>query len=172
MTGRLPVSVEVYTETHRMLGRMMPGTAGLFAYLNLPTRSVVELEGAHINRLHQPARLIARYARMWLRKEEILAVVLSNRNEVGPVSVARGGYSTVIPHRVHLMLEGFELRGTYESPGKLDLDSFFVGGERVFTPIYDALLEAILFPDIRAESPAILFNAHRLDAVAQLPREE
>lgn len=171
MAGR-PVSVEVYTETHRMLGRVMPGTAGLFAYLNLPTRSVVELEGAHINRLHQPARLIARYHRMWLAKEEILAVVLSNRNEVGPVSMARGGYSTVIPHRVHLILEGFELKGYFESPGKLDLDSFFVEGERVFAPLYDAELEAILFPDIRAESQAILFNAHRLDAAAPLPREE
>lgn len=171
MAGR-PVSVEIYTETHRILGRVMPGTAGLFAYLNLPTRSVVEIEGAHINRLHQPARLVARYTRMWIRKDEILAVVLSNRNEVGPVSMARGGYSTVVPHRVHLIMEGFELKGYFESAGKLDLDSFFVEGERVFATLYDAELEAILFPDIRASSAAILFNAHRLDAVAPLPREE
>lgn len=49
-----PVSAEIYTTSHRILCRLNPGPTGLFSYLSIPTRSTVEVEGAHLTRLHQP----------------------------------------------------------------------------------------------------------------------
>ena len=46
-----------------------------------------------------------------------------------------------------------------------------IEGDRIFIPLYNTELIAILFPDIRASSPAMLFNREMVDAIALLPRE-
>ncbi|MBM3121992.1 MAG: hypothetical protein FJZ97_07380 [Chloroflexi bacterium] len=167
-----PVSVEVYTSSHRILGRITPGAAGLFSFLNIPTTSYIEIEGAHLNRLHQPSRLVARYASVWIAKHQVVAILLSNRAEMGPTGMARGGYSTSAPHWVHILLGGYELRGMVETPGKFDFASLMFQSERLFVPIYIAKLFAILFPNVEAESSAMLFNRSMVDGMALLPRDE
>lgn len=167
-----PVSVEVYTTSHRILGRITPGAAGLFSFLNIPTTSYVEIEGAHLNRLHQPSRLVARYPSVWVGKHQVVAILLSNRAEMGPTGMARGGYSTSAPHWVHILLGGYELRGMIETPGKFDFGGLMFQGDRIFIPIYIARLFAILFPNVEAESSAMLFNRAMVDGMALLPKDE
>lgn len=167
-----PVSVEIYTVSHRVLGRITPGSAGLYAFINVSTRSSVELEGAHLSRLNQPARLIARYPKLWLSKENIVCVLMSSRSEMGSVSVTRHGYSSVLSHWVHVMLPGYELRGVLETAGKLEIGAVMVESERTFTPLYNARMEAILFPDIDATTPAMLFNNGRITAMSPLRKED
>jgi hypothetical protein len=41
------ISIEIYTASHRVLGRIHPSASGLFSYLNMPTSSFIEIEGAH-----------------------------------------------------------------------------------------------------------------------------
>ena len=167
-----PVSVEVYTSSHRILGRVEAGPTGLYSHLNLPTTSIIEVDGAHLNRLHQPGRLVSRYTSMWLVKREIVAVLLSNRAEVGSVSMSRGGFTTTVPHWVHILLGGYELRGLFEAAGKFNAGATLFEGDRTFIPLYSAELTAILFPNVVARSPAILFNRDMVDSLALLPREE
>lgn len=167
-----PVSVELYTVSHRVLGRITPGSAGLYGFMNVSTRSSIEVEGAHLSRLNQPARLVARYPRLWLAKENVVCVLLSSRNELGPVSIARHGYSKVSSHWVHVLLPGYELRGVLEIAGKLDISAVMVESERTFTPLYNARLETILFPDIEANGPALLFNNGRITAMSPMRKEE
>jgi hypothetical protein len=167
-----PISVEIYTESHRILGRIQPGASGLFSHLNIPTTSIVEIEGAHLNRLHQPGRLVARYPAMSLVKGQIVTILLSTRVEIGPSGVARGGYSTLVPHWVQILLGGYELRGMIETAGKFDLGTALFGGDRIFVPLYSAELTAILFPTVGARSPAMLFNREMVDGMALLPQEE
>ena len=167
-----PVSVEVYTSSHRVLGRVEAGPTGLYSHLNLPTTSVIEVDGAHLNRLHHPGRLVSRYTAMWLVKREIVAVLLSNRAEVGSVSISRGGFTTTVPHWVHILLGGYELRGLFEAAGKFNAGATLFEGDRLFVPLYSAELTAILFPNVVARSPAILFNRDMVDSLALLPREE
>jgi hypothetical protein len=167
-----PISVEIYTSSHRILGRLDPGASGLFSYLNIPTTSNIEIEGAHLSRLHQPSRLIARYPDLDLVKNQIVAILLSSRMEVGPAGMARGGYSTTVPHGVHVALGGYELRGIIETAGKYDFGSVMFEGTRLFVPLYHATLIAILFPNVKAECPALLFNRNMVDTMAELPREE
>jgi hypothetical protein len=167
-----PVSVEIYTTSHRVLGRILPGSAGLYGFMNDRTRSTIEVEGAHLTRLHQPARLVARYPRLWMSKREIAALLLSARSEMGPVSMTRHGYSSVIQHWVHVMLDGYELRGAMESPGRLEISGVMTENESSFAPIYEAQLQAILFPSIQATSPAVLFNSGSVTAMCPLPKDE
>lgn len=167
-----PVSVEVYTTSHRILGKITPGAAGLFSYLNIPTTSYVEIEGAHLNRLHQPGRLVARYPSVWIAKHQVVAMLLSNRAEMGPTGMARGGYTTSAPHWVHILLGGYELRGMIETPGKFDFGALMSQSGRLFLPVYVAKLFAILFPSVEAESPAMLFNCSMIDGMALLPKDE
>jgi hypothetical protein len=171
MAGK-PISVEMYTQSHRILGRIDPGASGLFSYLNIPTTSIVEIEGAHLNRLHQPGRLVARYATMWLVKRQIVTILLSSRVEIGPSSLARGGYSTFVPHWVHVLLGGYELRGMIETAGKFDFGAALFEGDRLFVPLYSAEVTAILFPSVGARSPAMLFNREMVDGISLIPREE
>ena len=166
-----PVSVEIYTTTHRILGRIDSGASGLFSHLNIPTTRYLEVDGAHINRLHQPGRMVARYQTLWVVKNEIVTVLLSSRAEVGPAGVARGGYSTMIPHWIHLVMGGYELRGQVETPGKFNYGSFMIEGDRIFIPLYSTELVAILFPTVRASAPAMLFNREEVDAIGLLPKE-
>ncbi|MGA9531139.1 MAG: hypothetical protein WBR18_00310 [Anaerolineales bacterium] len=167
-----PVSVEVYTTSHRVLGRIQPGSAGLYGFMNDRTHSTIEVEGAHLTRLQQPARLVARYPRLWMSKREISALLLSTRTEMGPVSMTRHGYSNVIQQWVHVMLAGYELRGAMESPGRLDISGVMTEDEFSFAPIYEAQLQSILFPSIEANSPAVLFNSGAVTAICPLPKDD
>lgn len=167
-----PISVEIYTVSHRVLGRITPGSAGLYGFMNDRTHSSIEVEGAHLSRLHEPARLVARYPTLWVNKPNIAAMLLSSRSELGPVSMTRHGYSTVQSHWVHIMLPGYELRGIMESPGRLDISAVFAQGDVVFTPLYNTHLQAILFPDIEASGPAMLFHSGRMSAMSHLRSED
>lgn len=161
-----PVSAEVYTRYHRILGRLHPGPKGLYGFLNLPTQSYVEMQGAHVNRLHQPGMLIARYPKLWLVKREIQAVLLSSRAELGATGMVRRGYSHPAQHPVHVMLEGYELHGTLETVGKFDFGVVMFEGDHIFAPLYEADLSAILFADVHAHTPAMLFNRGMVDSMA------
>jgi len=159
------ISIEIYTASHRVLGRVHPSASGLFSYLNMPTSSYIEIEGAHLMRLHQPGKLVARYPTLWLVKSEIVVILLSGRNEMGPTGFTRGGYTRVI-------MGGYELMGIIETPGKFNFGSLMFDSERFFMPLYNASLTAILFPNVNAESAAMIFNRRMVDAVAMLPKDE
>lgn len=165
-------SVEIYTAGHRVLGRLYPGVSGLFSYLNIPTTSYVEIEGAHLMRLHQPNRLVARHPTLWIVKSEIVTIMLNSRSDLGPTRFVSGGYSTTVPHWVRIIMGGYELRGVIETPGKFDVSALIFKGDSIFIPLYNANLSAILFPSVTGESPAMLLNRRMVDAIALLPKEE
>ena len=166
------ISVEVYTASHRILGRVHPTASGFFSFVNDPTNSSLELEGAHLFRLHQPAKMVSRYQSFWLVKSEIVAILLSNRTELGPTGFSRGGYSTNVPHWVRIVMGAYELVGIIETPGKFNFSALMFEGDRYFMPIYNSRLSAILFPSVTGESAAMVFNRRMVDAMALLTRDE
>jgi hypothetical protein len=166
------ISVEIYTASHRVLGRVQPGGTGILSYLNIPTTSFLEIEGAHLMRLHQPGRLVARHPSLWLVKKEIVTIMLSSRAELGPTAYVRGGYSTVVPHWVRIVMGGYELRGFLETPGKFNFGALMFEGDNIFIPLYQAELGAILFPTVRGDSPAMAINRNMVDAIGLLSKDE
>lgn len=166
------ISVEIYTTSHRILGRITPSGTGIFSYLNIPTTSYIEVEGAHLMRLHQPGRMVARYPSFWLVKSEIVAVLLSSRAELGPTGFSRGGYTTNVPHWVRIVMNVYELMGIIETPGKFDFGAIMFEGDRLFIPLYNAHLSAILFPSVKGDSAAMIFNRRMVDGMALLAKDE
>jgi hypothetical protein len=168
-----PIAAEVYTTSHRILGRIYPGGHGLYSFLNMPTNSYVEMEGSILSRLHQPNRLVARYSNLWVVKQAIVAILVSTKNEIGPTGVStRTGYMTRVHQWVHVVLGGYELRGIVETVGKFNFGATMFEGDAIFLPLYEANLTAILFPKIEAEAPAMLFNRRMVDAMGLMPRRE
>lgn len=168
-----PIAAEVYTSSHRILGRIHPSGHGLYSHLNMPTNSYIEMEGSILSRLHQPNRLVARYSTLWVVKQEIAAILVSSKAEIGPTGVStRSGFMTRSHQWVHVVLGGYELRGIVETTGKFNFGAVMFEGDAIFLPLYDADLTAILFPKIEAEAPAILFNRRMVDAMGLMPRRE
>jgi hypothetical protein len=166
------IAVEIYTTSHRILGRIDPGRSGLYSFLNIPTSSNIEIQGAILSRLHQPNRLVARYPTLWLVKQEISAVLLSSRIELGATAVSHSGYTSRDPNWVHVILGGYELRGMIEISGKFNPGTVMFEGEALFFPMYDAQLNAVLFPNMETDTTAMLFNRRRVDAIGLMPRKE
>ncbi len=168
-----PIAAEIYTTSHRILGRITPpGGRGLYSFLNMPTTSYVELEGAILSRLHQPDRLVARYQTLWLVKREIAAILVTSKAEIGPTTFVRSGYTNRFRQWVHVVLGGYELRGSMEVTGKFNFGTVMFEGDALFLALYDANLTAILFPRVETEAQAMLFNRKQVDAMGLMPRGE
>jgi hypothetical protein len=167
-----PIAAEIYTSSHRILGRITPSGQGLYSYLNISTTSYIEIEGALLSRLHQPNRMVGRYTTLSLVKNEVVAVLLSNRMEIGATGTSRGGYTRISNHWIHVILGGYELRGMIEMHGAFNFPTFLFEGDTVFAPLFDASLTAILFPKIETSSTAMLFNRKKVEAIGLLPKNE
>jgi hypothetical protein len=166
------ISVEIYTTSHRVLGRANPGATGLLSYLNIPTKSFLEIEGAHVMRLHQPNRMVARHPNLWIVKNEIVTILLSSRAELGPTTYVRGGFSSTVPNWVRIIMGGYEIVGIVETPGKFRFEMIMFEGDSIFIPLYNGELSAILFPTVKADSAAMAFNRNMVDALGLLGKDE
>jgi hypothetical protein len=98
-----------------------------------------------------------------LVKDNVFAICLTRREDVGPQALARGGYQNLVEYSIRLTTRVYELEGIMEWSGRFNFAAIMVEGVRDFVPIYKATLTAILIPQLRIESPAILFNRRQVD---------
>jgi len=168
---RKPIAVEAYTATHQICGNVLPGTAGLLSYMNLPTESSLEVEEAQVSLLYQIGQSRESCARLWLVKDEVVAVLVRSLAEIGPASAVRSGYTRPFPHLVRVMVGSYELRGLVHGGGRFDFRAMMFEGESRFLPLFDAHLMALLFPKVASDAPALLFNRRMVTAVSQIGRE-
>jgi hypothetical protein len=91
---------------------------------------------------------------------------------VGPHALARGGYHNLIEYSIRLTTQVYELEGKLEWAGRFDFATIMVEGVRDFVPLYDATLTAILIPQFRIESPAILFNRRQVDLLGMISEKK
>ena len=166
-----PVPVVLYTPTHSISGQIIPGTQGLFSYLNLPTESYIDIEQGEINPLHQITQPPETFPQLWLVKDEIVAVLVESRGGLGPSSTVRAGYTRPFPHWVRIISSGYEIRGSLQSGARFDFAVLMFEGESNFVPLYDARLSAILFPRVQAEAPAMVFNRRMVHAINLVPAD-
>ena len=60
----------------------------------------------------------------------------------------------------------YEIEGKLEVAGRFDFSSLISDKSRNFIPLFEAILTAILIPNIKVESPGILFNREQIDLMA------
>jgi hypothetical protein len=100
-------------------------------------------------------------------KRQIFAVALARREDLGPQAVVRGGFGTITEYPVRLTAQVYEIDGKLEVTGaRFDFSSLMSEGTRDFLPIFEASLSAILIPNLRVESPGMLFNRTQVDLLA------
>lgn len=165
-----PTMLEIFTTTHRITGQLHPGPQGLFAFVNRPTESSIEIEAARVHALHQLPEEAESFPSLWMVKAEIAVMAVGSRGEIGSTGGARGGYTKPFPHRVRILLTGYELRALVESAGKLDFSSLVLEGERLFVPAFEAELRAVLFPRVQLAAGGVLFNRRMVQAISVVQR--
>lgn len=154
------------TPSYRVVGRIMVPSSGVVGLMNDTTNSFMEVMEAKLARLHMASKLVGEYNIIDLVKPNVFAVCLTRREDVGPQALARGGYKNLFQYPVRVTTPVYELEGTLEWAGRFDFATIMVEGTRDFVPLYDATLSCILIPQLKIESPALLFNRKHVDLLA------
>jgi hypothetical protein len=171
VTQRL-IAADFLTSSYRVVGRVMVPSTGAIGLMNDTTNTFMELLEAKLARLHMPTKLVGEYSMIDLVKPNVFAVCLTRREDVGPQALARGGFQKMIKYPVRISTPVYELEGTLEWAGRFDFASIMMGGIHDFVPLYDATLTAILIPQLRIESPALLFNRRHVDLLGLLSEKK
>jgi hypothetical protein len=166
-TQRL-IAADFLTPSYRIVGKMMVPHSGVTGLMNDPTTSFMEVLDAKLARIHMPTKLVGEYQVVDLVKPNVFAVCLARREDVGPQALARGGYQNLVKFKLRVTTQVYELEGTLEWAGRFDFATVMVEGIRDFVPLYDVTLTAILIPQLRIETPALLFNRRQVDLLAQV----
>jgi hypothetical protein len=159
---------DVYTSGYRVVGKVMVSTNGIMGVLNDITKSHVELHDARMARIHMPTKLVDHFEIVRLVKSQIFVLCAARREDLGPSQLQRGGYSSVSAMPVRLTTQSYEVEGKIEVAGRFDFSMMIADKARNFIPVYEAVMNAILIPNLRAESPGMLVNREKVDILALL----
>jgi hypothetical protein len=159
---------DVYTAGYRIVGKIMVSTNGIMGALNDSTKSHLEIHDARLARIHMPTKLVDHFEIVRLVKSQVILVCAARREDLGPTNVVRGGYSNIVESPVRIATDVFEIEGKLQVAGRFDFVSMVADKTRNFIPIFEATLSAILLPNLKVESPGVLFNREKMDLLAFL----
>ena len=159
---------DVYTSGYRVVGKVMVSTNGIMGVLNDINKSHLELHDARMARIHMPTKLVDHFEVVRLVKSQVFAICAARREDLGPFQLQRGGYSGVSAMPVRLTTQMYEIEGKIEVAGRFDFSAIIADRSRNFLPVYEAVLTAILIPNVKSESPSILINRDKVDTLALL----
>lgn len=162
------VSVDILTTSYRVVGKTLVSNTGIIGMLNDSTSAFMEVHDARLARIHMPTKLADHFEVVRLVKERIYAVCLSRREDVGPQSIARGGYATVTQYPMRVTTQGYEIEGVLEWSGRFQFSVIMSEGTRDFIPVYDATVTGVLIPTLKVETPVTLFNRKQVDLLGLL----
>ncbi|HLO14318.1 MAG TPA: hypothetical protein VK206_05790 [Anaerolineales bacterium] len=159
---------DVYTSSYRVVGKVMVSTNGIMGVLNDITKSHLELHDARMARIHMPTKLVDHFEVVRLVKTQVYVICAARREDLGPSRVQRGGYTNVAELPARLTTQVYEIEGKIETAGRFDFAVMITDKTRNFIPVYDAVVTAILIPNLKAESPGVLLNREKVDILALL----
>lgn len=162
------VAVDIYTSGYRVVGKVMVANTGVIGLMNDTTNSAMEVHDARLAKIHMPTKLVDHFELVRMVKTRVMVMCLSRREDLGPAALVRGGYGNITDYPTRFTSQVYEVEGKLELPGRFDFQVLMFEGSRSFIPIFDAVLTAILIPNLRVESPGMLFNRAHADVVAQL----
>lgn len=159
---------DVYTAGYRVVGKIMVSTNGIMGVLNDSTKSHLEIHDARIARIHMPTKLVDHFEVVRLVKSQVNVACMARREDLGPTGIVRGGYSNVTELQARIATNVFEIEGRLQVVGRFDFVTLMSDRTRNFIPMFDATLTAILLPNLKVESPGVLFNREKVDMLAFL----
>jgi len=162
------LQADILTSGYRVVGKMTVTSSGAMGMLNDPNKSAMEVNDARLARLHMPTKLVDHFEVVRMMKPHIHAVCMSRKEDLGPQSIVRGGFTNLMEYPVRITTENFEIEGTMELSGRFDYSAFMFEGTRDFLPIFNATLTSILIPSLRIESAGMMINRKHIDMMALL----
>jgi len=159
------LSADFLTLVYRVVGRMMVPAVGMLAMLNDPASSFMEVVDAKLAPIHMPTKLVGEYEILDLVKSGLFAVCLARREDAG-TQVPASSTHKAVKYPIRVATPVYQLEGTLEWSGRFDFEAVMHAGSAAFMPLYNATLTAILFPQLRIQSPAVLFNRRQVDLLA------
>ncbi len=160
------VSVDVLTTSYRIVGKTMVSNTGVIGMINNPNSSFMEIHDARLARIHMPTKLADHFETIRLAKERLYVISVSRSEDLGPQSIARGGYAQTRRHATFLTAQNYEMEGEIEWQGRFDFSIMMKEGTSNFIALYDAKISGIIIPTLKIDSPAVLFNRNQIDLFA------
>lgn len=161
-----PIACDVLTVSYRAVGSILTPVTGLLALWNNPMNSFMEMEMAHLSRMHMPSKEVERVDSLRLVKRQVIAVCLGRREDLGPTALARGGFTKSLPYPVFITTQVYEMSGTLEWAGRFDFSAIMTEGTNDFLALYNVTIRAILIPSVVIQSPAVILNRRQVDMMA------
>lgn len=159
---------DIYTSGYRVVGKIMVSTNGIMGIVNDITKSHMEIHDARLARIHMPTKLVDHFEVVRMIKSQVFAICAARREDLGPAGIQRGGYSNIVDLPARIATNVYELEGKLEAAGRFDFSMMIADKARNFIPLYEASISAILIPNLKVESPGILFNREKVDFLALL----
>jgi hypothetical protein len=163
-TQRL-IPAEILTSSRYIFGQIRVSQSGLMGMLTDTTNSILEVNEASIAPIHKPSSVMNYTPQLYLVRSEISALCVSKREYMGLQGVMKGGFQRLMPYQVQISTRQYEISGTLEWPGRFEFSALIAEGTNTFINIYDAILTASLFPELKIESPVILINRSLLQTL-------
>jgi len=129
------------------------------------TNSFLEVNEASIAPIYKPSSVMNYATQLYMVRSEIAAVCLSKREYMGMQGVMKGGFQRLIPYPVQISTRTYDLTGTLEWSGRFEFSALITEGTSNFLMVYEAILTAPLFPELKIESPVILLNRSYLETL-------
>lgn len=162
-TTRDVVSGDFFTPAYRLTGKLVVAHAGLVRLLNDTTSSLIDIQDVYVSRAHQPGKILTHFAVAHMAKARLELILVGRREDVGPLGVARAGFVKALEHGVLVSTPTFEIRGTLEQPGRLDVPTLLFEGSGKFFLLHRATVIALASPDTQFTAAAVLINRARVD---------
>src|SRR5262245_2900527 len=94
------ISGDFFTGPYRMTGRRSVGASGAVGVLNDTTRSAVVCDDVYISYVINPGSILAHYTNARVTKSGLEVLLVTKKEDIGPVGYARTGYQRLINYPV------------------------------------------------------------------------
>ncbi len=170
-TGRI-VTANFFTPGYRIVGKVAIGAAGMMGLLTNPATSFIDLNDVKMARLYKPGVLADKRDFLQLVKFGLVLIGMERVEDAGPLSSSRSSYGKPKNYQIRFITASYEIEGTLERTGRLDMKSFLADGAGDFVIMRDANVRAIQYPDMQLKSPAVIVNRRKVDTVALLNMDD
>ena len=89
------ISVDIYTSSYRVVGKVMVANTGVIGIMNDTTNSAMEVHDARLAKIHMPTKLVDHFEMVRMVKNKVMVMCLARREDLGPAALVRGGFGTI-----------------------------------------------------------------------------
>lgn len=159
--GNELITADFVTATHRISGQVRTGVKPLSDLLNDKSQSYLLAYNVYISRLDKAGEVGAYAPQAYLSKDHLALAVVPAREARAPDQsrFAAVEYDTLIT------MSGFEVRGSFAAPHRIDLRTFSPANLDSFLVLADATAIATGVPELSFHGEVILVNRAQMDSL-------